>query len=106
MASRSKLCFFTLAKSKFNKNNLKTQPSYDLSHLNSTLIYPNFKSELEFIERNEKEKSMKSNMKSSYDFPKKNIVTNSNKNSYNHSIELSTINSQPNLNLQNCLSLS
>ena len=50
----SELCFFNSVKFEFNKNNLKTHPNSNPTHLNPTLIRPIFKSELEFIERNEK----------------------------------------------------
>ena len=54
MSSPSEFYFFNLAKFEFNKHNLKTNPSSNLTHLNPTLIHPVFKSELEFTESNEK----------------------------------------------------
>ena len=105
MPSPSKLYFFKFEKSEFNKNNLKTCPSSNPIYLNPTLIHQVFKWKLEFIERNEK-KNLKSNNIFSCNFPEKNTTTNSNKNLYNQSIEMSTKNSKSNLNSQNCISLS
>ena len=105
MPSSSKLYFFKFEKSKFNKNNLKTCPSSNPIYLNPTLIHQVFKWKLEFIERNEK-KNLKSNNIFSCNFPEKNTTTNSNKNLYNQSIELSSKNSKSNLNSQNRISLS
>ena len=106
MPSSSKLYFFKFEKSKFNKNNLKTCPSSNPIYLNPTLIHQVFKWKLEFVEKKKKKKNLKSNNISSCNFPEKNTTTNSNKNLYNQSIELSSKNSKSNLNSQNRISLS